>query len=127
MPKLLVIDDEPLICQSFHWVFATGDVEVSSAGTITEGWRRVEQDQPDVIVLDLQLLDGSGLDLFDRIRAANPARPVIFLTAHGTTETAIERRCSVSCRTRPLSESAEGKRSARESGCWLRRTTTWSN
>jgi two-component system nitrogen regulation response regulator GlnG len=90
MPKLLVIDDEPLICQSFHWVFATGDVEVSSAGTITEGWRRVEQDQPDVIVLDLQLLDGSGLDLFDRIRAANPARPVIFLTAHGTTETAIE-------------------------------------
>jgi two-component system, NtrC family, nitrogen regulation response regulator GlnG len=90
MPKLLVIDDEPLICQSFHWVFATGDVEVASAGTIAEGWQRVEEDQPDVIVLDLQLLDGSGLDLFDQIRAADPKRPVIFLTAHGTTETAIE-------------------------------------
>ena len=90
MPKLLVIDDEPLICQSFHWVFATGDVEVSSAGTVEEGWRRVAEDQPDVIVLDLQLLDGSGLDLFDRIRADDPKRPVIFLTAHGTTETAIE-------------------------------------
>jgi two-component system nitrogen regulation response regulator GlnG len=82
MPKLLVIDDEPLICQSFHWVFATGDVEVSSAGTVEEGWRRVED--------DLQLLDGSGLDLFDRIREEDPKRPVIFLTAHGTTETAIE-------------------------------------
>jgi two-component system nitrogen regulation response regulator GlnG len=90
MPKLLVIDDEPLICQSFHWVFATDDVEVSSAGTVEEGWRRVEEDRPDVIVLDLQLLDGSGLDLFDRIRADDPQRPVIFLTAHGTTETAIE-------------------------------------
>jgi two-component system nitrogen regulation response regulator GlnG len=90
MPKLLVIDDEPLICQSFHWVFATVDVEVASAGTVAEAWQRVEEDQPDVIVLDLQLLDGSGLDLFDRIRAADPKRPVIFLTAHGTTETAIE-------------------------------------
>jgi two-component system nitrogen regulation response regulator GlnG len=90
MPKLLVIDDEPLICQSFEWVFATGDVEVASAETVEEGWRRVKEDQPDVIVLDLQLLDGSGLDLFDRIREDDPKRPVIFLTAHGTTETAIE-------------------------------------
>ena len=90
MPKLLVVDDEPLICQSFHWVFATGEVEVVTAGTVAEGWQRVEEDHPDVIVLDLQLPDGSGLDLFDRIRAADPKRPVIFLTAHGTTETAIE-------------------------------------
>ncbi len=90
MPKLLVIDDEPLICQSFQWVFSTGDVDVVSAGSVEEGWRRVEEEQPDVIVLDLQLLDGSGLDLFDRIREDNPKRPVIFLTAHGTTETAIE-------------------------------------
>ena len=41
-------------------------------------------------MLDSRLPDGSGLDLFDRIRAADPKRPVIFLTAHGTTETAIE-------------------------------------
>ena len=90
MPKLLVVDDEPLICQSFRWVFATGEVEVTTAGTIDEGWRQVEENRPDVIVLDLQLPDGSGLSLFDRIRAADPKRPVIFLTAHGTTETAIE-------------------------------------
>ncbi len=90
MPKLLVVDDEPLICQSFRWVFATSEVEVLTAGSIAEAWQRVAADQPDVIVVDLQLLDGSGLDLFDRIRAADPKRPVIFLTAHGTTETAIE-------------------------------------
>lgn len=90
MPKLLVVDDEPLICQSFHWVFVTREVEVVTAGTVGEGWRRVEEDQPDVIVLDLQLPDGSGLELFDRIRAADPRRPVIFLTAHATTETVIE-------------------------------------
>ena len=90
MPKLLVVDDEPLICQSFQWVFATGGVEVATAGTVAEGTRRIEEGRPDVIVLDHQLPDGSGLDLFDRIRATDPKRPVIFLTAHGTTETAIE-------------------------------------
>ncbi len=90
MPKLLVVDDEPLICQSFGWVFASGDVEVATAGSVAEGWRRVEEDRPDVIVLDYQLPDGSGLDLFDRIRTADPGRPVIFLTARGTTQTAIE-------------------------------------
>jgi two-component system, NtrC family, nitrogen regulation response regulator GlnG len=90
VPKLLVVDDEPLICQSFHWVFTSGTVEVATAGSVDEGWCRIEQDHPDVIVLDLQLPDGSGMSLFDRIRDADPRRPVIFLTAHGTTETAIE-------------------------------------
>src|ERR1700677_329004 len=90
MTKLLVVDDEPLICQSFQWVFTSGDVEVVTAGTVADGWRQVEEQRPDVIVLDLQLPDGSGLDLFDQIRTADPKRPVIFLTARGTTDTAIE-------------------------------------
>jgi two-component system nitrogen regulation response regulator GlnG len=90
MAKLLVVDDEPLICQSFQWVIGTHDVEVVTAGTVGEGWRRFLEDHPDVIVLDYQLPDGNGLELFDQIRTADPRRPVIFLTARGTTETAIE-------------------------------------
>ena len=89
MQRLLVVDDEPVICHSFRKVFASPGREVVTAGTVAEGWRRVTQDRPDVIVLDLQLPDGSGLDLFDRVRAADPKRPVIFITAHGTTEAAI--------------------------------------
>src|SRR6202030_3424282 len=41
-------------------------------------------------VLNLHLPDGSGMTLFERVRAADPKRPVIFITAHGTTDTAIE-------------------------------------
>jgi two-component system, NtrC family, nitrogen regulation response regulator GlnG len=88
--KLLVVDDEPIISHSFRRVFSSSEVEVLTAGTVAEGWRRIGQDRPDVIVLDLQLPDGSGLDLFDRVRAADPKRPVVFITAHGTTDTAIE-------------------------------------
>ncbi|MBN9118840.1 MAG: sigma-54-dependent Fis family transcriptional regulator [Planctomycetes bacterium] len=90
MPKLLIVDDEPLICQSFTWVFSAPDVQVLTAGTLAEGRRRVEEERPDVIVLDYQLPDGTGLDLFDHVREIAPTCPVIFLTAHGTTDTAIE-------------------------------------
>lgn len=90
MPKLLLVDDEPVICQTFRWVFAKPDLEIIIAGTVADGWERVQKDRPDAIILDLQLPDGSGMDLFHKIRGADPKRPVIFITAHGTTDTAIE-------------------------------------
>jgi len=90
MSKLLVVDDESIICHSFRRVFVRPGLEVLTAGTVAEGWRSVQDEEPDVIVVDLQLPDGSGLDLFDRIRGADPRRPVIIITAHGTTQTAIE-------------------------------------
>lgn len=90
MSKLLVVDDESIICHSFRKVFTSPEVEVLTAGTVAEGWRRVQDDRPDVIVIDLQLPDGSGLDLFEKVRAADQRRPVIFITAHGNSDTAIE-------------------------------------
>src|SRR3954470_20528357 len=104
MSKLLVVDDEALICETFRWVFGTAGTEVVTAGTVAEGWRRAQEDRPDVIVLDLQLPDGTGINLFDRIRAADPKRPVLFITAHGTTDTAIEvmKRGAFDYLTKPL-------------------------
>jgi two-component system nitrogen regulation response regulator GlnG len=104
MAKLLVVDDEPIICHSFRRLFATPEVEVITAASVAEGWLRVEQDRPDVIVLDLQLSDGSGLDLFERIRKADPKRPVVFITAHASTETTIEamKRGAFDYLTKPL-------------------------
>jgi two-component system nitrogen regulation response regulator GlnG len=90
MPKLLVIDDEAGVCYSFRRVFGGEGVEVLTAGTGTEGLAVLQQERPDVVVLDLQLPDGSGLDFFRQIQAVDPRRPVIFITAHGTTEAAIE-------------------------------------
>jgi two-component system, NtrC family, nitrogen regulation response regulator GlnG len=104
MPKLLVVDDEPIICHSFRRAFTATGIEVVTAGSVSEGWARARADGPDVIVTDLQLPDGSGLDLFERVRAADPTRPVIFITAHGTTETTIEamKRGAFDYLTKPL-------------------------
>jgi len=90
MPKLLLVDDEESVRYSFRRVFQEGDVEVLTAGTAAEALKAIRKHLPDVIVLDLQLPDRNGLDLFGEIHAAEPKRPVIFITAHGTTDTAIE-------------------------------------
>jgi two-component system nitrogen regulation response regulator GlnG len=90
MPTLLVIDDEASVRYSFRRVFEGDAVEVLTASTAAEGLAQVRERVPDVVVLDLQLPDRSGLDVFQDIQALDPKRPVVFITAHGTTETAIE-------------------------------------
>jgi two-component system nitrogen regulation response regulator GlnG len=87
---LLVVDDEESVRYSFRRVFASDAVEVLTAGTAAEGLEFARERDPDVIVLDLQLPDRSGLDLFNEVHALAPKRPVVFITAHGTTQTAIE-------------------------------------
>jgi two-component system nitrogen regulation response regulator GlnG len=90
MPKLLVIDDEESVRYSFRYVYEDQDVQVLTAATAAEGWQQLEEHDPDAVVLDLQLPDRSGLELFADIQAVDPKRPVIFITAHGTADTAIE-------------------------------------
>jgi two-component system nitrogen regulation response regulator GlnG len=90
VPTLLVIDDERSVCYSFRRVFEGEGVQVLTAETAAAGLNALHHHQPDVVVLDLQLPDRPGLDLFREIHAESPKRPVIFITAHGTTDTAIE-------------------------------------
>jgi len=90
MPTLLVIDDELSVLYSFQRAFTNEATLVLSAQTAAEGLRKVRESSPDVVILDLQLPDRSGLEVFHEIHAAVPRLPVIFITAHGTTDTAIE-------------------------------------
>src|SRR5207249_7398074 len=71
-------------------IFSDEGVEVLTAETAAEGLARVRRHDPNVVVLDLQLPDRSGLDLFRELHALAPKKPVVFITAHGTTQTAIE-------------------------------------
>ena len=90
MPTLLLIDDEESVRYSFRCVFASDDIEVLTAENAAEGLKLVRQRDPEVIVLDLLLPDRSGLDVFREVHALAPKKPVVFITAHGTTQTAIE-------------------------------------
>ncbi|HWY86400.1 MAG TPA: sigma-54 dependent transcriptional regulator, partial [Gemmataceae bacterium] len=90
MRTLLVIDDEESVRYSFRTIFSSTGVTVLTAATGAEGLALARQQNPDVIVLDLQLPDRTGLEVFGDIQSLFPKRPVLFITAHGTTQTAIE-------------------------------------
>jgi two-component system nitrogen regulation response regulator GlnG len=90
MPSLLVVDDEPNVLYSFTKALGSDALEVVTALTGQEGTELVERKRPDVVILDVRLTDMSGLEAFDQIRQIDPRVPVIVITAHAKTETAIE-------------------------------------
>src|SRR6516165_8009622 len=90
MPLLLVVDDESAILVAFRRAFRNTNLEVLTAESADEGLTLFEQRRPDVAVLDVQLPDLSGLELYRRIRALDARTPVIFITGKTTTDTAIE-------------------------------------
>ena len=89
MPRLLIVDDEPSVCYGFRRAFGQTGIEVVGASSLAAAREAFRTSRPDVVVLDLQLPDGSGLELFEDIRRHAPPVPVVFITAHGTPQTAL--------------------------------------
>ncbi|MFO0869457.1 MAG: sigma-54 dependent transcriptional regulator [Pirellulales bacterium] len=90
MQTLLVIDDEPGIGFSIQQVLESDQLRVLNASTAEEGLRLAAQETPAVVLLDVRLGRTSGLDLFRQLRMFDARLLVIFITGHGTADTAIE-------------------------------------
>ena len=90
MSSLLIIDDEPNVCYSLERAIESPTLKITTAGTAREGMRCIRQNPPDAVILDVRLPDMSGLDAYALIRQIDARLPVIVITVHGTTETAIE-------------------------------------
>jgi DNA-binding NtrC family response regulator len=90
MSLLLVIDDDPSTLECFRFLFGKEEAAVATAETAAEGLALFARERPDVVILDIRLPDQSGLEVFGRLHDLNPKTPVILMTGHGTTETAIE-------------------------------------
>ncbi len=90
MRTLFLVDDEPHIHFTVSQVFADQPVRVLSAENAEIALRQIADERPDVVLLDIRLGQTSGLDLFHQMRAIDPRLLVIFITGHGTADTAIE-------------------------------------
>jgi DNA-binding LytR/AlgR family response regulator len=80
--RLIAIDDEPLALRRLQLLIETLPAAqiVATTRSLDEGRRLIEQHRPDAVLLDIELGDRSGFDLFDE--SANGALPaVIFVTA----------------------------------------------
>jgi DNA-binding response OmpR family regulator len=82
-PRLLLIDDDDELALLLTRYFAREGLVLARAGTLAEGRARCEQQRPDVVLLDLMLPDGNGLDLCRQLRALDALLPILMLTARG--------------------------------------------
>lgn len=90
MESLLVIDDEVGICQAIQSVLESDSLRVLVASTAADGLQLLRDEAPHVVLLDIRLGMLSGLDLFQQIHEIDPKVLVVFITGHGTADTAIE-------------------------------------
>jgi DNA-binding response OmpR family regulator len=83
--RLLMIEDDATLARLVREYLAPLGFEVTTVGTATEGLRRVEQEGPDAVLLDVMLPDLDGFEVCRRIRRGSDV-PILMLTARGDDE-----------------------------------------
>ena len=88
--KILLIEDDLRLAEILRKLLHREGYEVDLAARGDDGLARSRQQPYDMVLTDLKLPGLDGLSLISQMHAAKPRLPIIMMTAHGTTETAIE-------------------------------------
>jgi DNA-binding NtrC family response regulator len=88
--KVLVIDDENLICWSLKQRLDNKGYQVLIAETGEKGLQLFEQHYPDIVFIDHKLPGIQGLEVLQKINALNEESVLVFMTAYGTIEMAVK-------------------------------------
>ncbi|WP_020674946.1 sigma-54-dependent transcriptional regulator [Geopsychrobacter electrodiphilus] len=88
--KILVVDDEHLIRWSLEQSLKKQGYEVSTAGSGEEALRLVQEETPDLVLLDIQLPGMNGMEVLEKIKELEEDVIVIMVTALGVLETAVK-------------------------------------
>lgn len=83
MAKVLIIDDEDKIRSLLSRIIELEGFEVHQAPTCKAGLKKIDTFDFDVVLCDVKLPDGNGVDLVKEIKTHNPTTEVILLTAFG--------------------------------------------
>src|ERR687887_521589 len=92
MPKsrILIIDDEAAIRDSLKMTLEYEGYDFIGAATGQEGLALAEREAPDLVLLDIKMPGMDGMDVLSRLRSMNESLPVVMISGHGTTTTAVE-------------------------------------
>lgn len=83
-PLILVVEDDPTTNRTLQGILAGAGFRTVVAGTLAEATERMREGQPDLMLLDVNLPDGSGFDFCGRImeRSGSFRLPVLFISAN---------------------------------------------
>lgn len=83
MKNILIIDDEEKLRHLLARIIRSEGFEVFEAPDLKSGFKKLEHNDIDVVLCDVKLPDGNGVDFLQNIKAAFPFTEVILLTAFG--------------------------------------------
>ncbi|MDP1535250.1 MAG: response regulator, partial [Rubrivivax sp.] len=89
-PRLLVIDDEPDLRTLYELTLVREGYDVEAAGSVEEAWALLVSQRFNLVITDMRLPDGTGLDLLRRLDEAGRSEKAIVITAYGSAENAVE-------------------------------------
>ena len=89
-PRILVIDDEGAIRDSLKMILEYEDYQFVGAATGQEGIAAVQRERPDLVLLDIKMPGMDGLEVLRKLHALDETLPVVMISGHGTTATAVE-------------------------------------
>ncbi|HID93922.1 MAG TPA: sigma-54-dependent Fis family transcriptional regulator, partial [bacterium (Candidatus Stahlbacteria)] len=88
--RILVVDDEPIVCKSCLKILNDLGYEVETVQSGQEALERVEKEPFDIVIVDLKMPGISGMEVLKTIRETYPDIIVIMITGYSTVETAVE-------------------------------------
>ena len=89
-PRILVIDDEGAIRDSLRMILEYEDYQFVGAATGQEGIAAVQRERPDLVLLDIKMPGMDGLEVLRKLHALDETLPIVMISGHGTTATAVE-------------------------------------
>ena len=88
--SLLMVEDSLSMAALYKAYLADTDYQVRIVTDIASAKQQLAQRQPDLVLLDVELPDGSGLELLDTINTQYSDTEVVIMTAHGSSEMAMK-------------------------------------
>jgi DNA-binding NtrC family response regulator len=88
MPHLLIVDDDPAIRETLAEIGRESGFSVALAASVKDALIQLERHAPDLVLTDIRLPEGSGMEIFKSDAAASAE--VVVMTGHGTVDNAVQ-------------------------------------